>query len=111
VLLRSKSPREGESLPASGRFRGGLWTSLAALRAEWRLAHSLTAAPRLYPILMKIIKKDKPIMMLMQPRAYLPGQGSTCLSAITVQMNRATSIASSLLLAATDLMKQIIYYQ
>jgi hypothetical protein len=51
VLLRSNGHKQGERLPPWRPLRGGLWTSLAALRADWRLDHSLTAAPRLYPLL------------------------------------------------------------
>jgi len=48
VLLRSKDQRAGGSAAPWRALRGGLWTSLAALRAVWRLVHKLTAAPRQY---------------------------------------------------------------
>jgi hypothetical protein len=46
--VQAKNNEGGKPSPLRP-LRGGLWTSLAALWADWRLAHSLTAAPRCYP--------------------------------------------------------------
>ena len=49
----------GKGFPLGVPCGDGLWTSLAALWADWRLDHRLTASPHPHPQLDERTQKDK----------------------------------------------------
>ena len=53
------STGKGKGFPLGVPCADGLWTSLAALRADWRLDHRLTASPHLHPLLDEKTQKGK----------------------------------------------------
>ena len=91
VLLRSKGIEQGESLPPSAPCGvdygqgAALWS--VALPTASRLRRADTPS-----LVSKGPKRRKPFTIAVLSRAHSPSQGSTYLSGIVVQTNRATSV-------------------